>query len=152
MASVWASGKCKRNHDITDPSNVAFIYSTVNGVRIRKRICRACKRLYRIEYQKKSLPTYYAPRICESCGVTYYKYPSQRISLGAWRNRKYCTRSCKGKVNYVKYRDRRRDTPMPNPLDDMTLARLRALVGYDPDRDYDKEERLLDEHLGSWAA
>lgn len=132
MPNIWTDGKCQRNHDITDPDNV--LLSTVNGV--TKRRCRQCgidralanRRGERLAKGLNIAGIKFEPRECEYCHKRYEYDPNRRVTINSWRQRKFCTRACKdanSRMRYEKY-----SGAIPKPLDDVTLARLRKMVGY----------------------
>ena len=116
----WASGRCKRNHDVTDPANVI---TRKDGVRC----CRACKNLSDAKaVRKKALDmAHYPPRRCTWCHRVYRitDEPDPWRARRYWVRRKYCGEHCRllaasdrGKV-------------VKNRLSTEELERLRRAVG-----------------------
>lgn len=82
---TWDTGKCRREHDVTDPSNVG-----IQGASYR---CLACERLRGAARRKgQKLPqVVYPERHCVRCGELIQR-PKQ-ISLAEWEQRKYCSQA-----------------------------------------------------------
>lgn len=132
LPHLWATGRCPRDHDITNPDNVAIVRRTDRGHQHLCRICRRERTRARRHNTRLLSPSRdYPDRVCDRCGERYSK--PRWDSRVAWARRRYCGSVCAAAA----LADMRRDlssTPgaRPGPLDEATVARLRAMVGIAP--------------------
>lgn len=145
----WDNGRCLRDHDVNDPKNVGYsIRYDDNGNPVdKRRYCLVCHKMTNNRYRRRNdnTPTpnriYFPPRTCQFCGEEYYKLPSDKSSLLVWKHRKFCTVGCRNASYAKKKRVAQCGEAVPQPNDQITLAYLRRIVGYDPSKDYDRLDR-----------
>lgn len=136
MSAQWKTGECWRGHDITDASNIRYSTDWCRNGWVRKRTCEQCNRdRKRGKLSDGGSLDIFGPRVCEICDEKFERTDTS-ISYQSWVQRKYCGDKCAGRAK----RRRERVRPLPHPLSDKECASLRRMVGYDPDKDYGKNE------------
>ncbi len=125
----WETGRCRRDHDITDPANVRLIRrSERTGYECRPCI-RARRRAARSGVQLPPAVTF-PPRVCEQCGETYRR--PGKLTSAAWAARRYCTDLCRRAAITKAAQERHADrqaTGSSGRLTEQELSRLRRMVG-----------------------
>lgn len=135
LPALWASGRCPRGHDITDPANRR------RSGRRRQWLCVPCSRyrsacVYRGQRVKPSVV--FPDRVCEQCGRLYSRAEVRSTQGQAeWMRRRSCSEMCRlaamPLVVTPAGREAAREAALARrngPMDAATLARLRASVGF----------------------
>lgn len=123
--AAWRKGRCRRDHDLTDPANV----EVVNGRDRHRRQCVPCRheRERLLRRGKRVAPvSIFPPRTCEWCSGEYHRDTTRTIA--EWKKRRYCGEQCRidALVDATKQRAANRSR---GPLSEDELARLRRMVG-----------------------
>lgn len=90
---LWAgTGRCARNHDITDLANV-YRYRLDNG-RIQLG-CLPCRRIRDNERRQNYTSANFPALTCHECGNRFSKPDDLDITLRGWLRREFCSDDCK---------------------------------------------------------
>lgn len=133
MTCQWPDGRCQRDHDVTDPTNVGTGVRK-SGLRAGQTFhyCRLCDRARsRGDRIGKPLaqPGVFPPRRCEWCRTNYRHRPGAE-SHADWRKRRYCGEECRDAALHQAAQDRAALRPPRSPLlSETELMRLRRMVG-----------------------
>lgn len=94
--SLWdATGRCSRNHDITNPDNV-HVHVRQDGT--RQLSCLPCRRFRETNRRRETPPTRpanYPALTCRECGEQFTKPADLDITLRGWLKREFCSGDCK---------------------------------------------------------
>lgn len=128
----WESGRCRRDHDITDPANVRVVRRSNGDV---GRECRPCVR-YTERARRSGHPvqvrSVFQNKACEHCGTEYSPTWDDRKKR---KRRRYCSMSCcyfaraamwqaKAEEQLAREEQSRPKVPAAE------LARMRRMVGF----------------------
>lgn len=89
---LWAeTGRCQRDHDITDPKNV-FVREREDGS--KQYACLPCRHIRDRDRRQDQQSANFPVLICRGCGEEFSKPAALEITLRGWLKREYCSPEC----------------------------------------------------------